>query len=130
MSAGRIDIVVFPNGGREIIGRISSEPEVPMSELLSDINQYVSTLEGITTPRKYTGYYSSSFTGISWEAYNEKNPIILVDKKDLGIPYSSEENKEANPDIPDLPYNFEQIETIPMEAASLPSTIADKYLAH
>lgn len=72
----RIDIVVFPNGNREIFGQI---PGANMSALLPKVNSFVAKLETSDKPRKFTGYYDTDdASDLDWSDYDESNPIVMV----------------------------------------------------
>ena len=119
-SNGRIDIVVFPNGGREIIGRIDSDPVVSVNDLIPVVNKQAAA-QKLTAPKKFTGIYDpANINAITWSDYNESNPIVQVDKADLGIPYDSTEEEG-------MPMPVNHIETVSVELGTLPASIAEKY---
>ncbi len=73
---GRIDIVVFPNGGREVFGQIG---EAGAESISAAIEAFLPALESSNRARKYTGYYDApDASDIEWQEYNENNPIVLV----------------------------------------------------
>lgn len=73
---GRIDIVVFPNGGREIFGRMGAASPV---SLASQVDAFVATLPSAGVPRKFTGYYDApDASDIDWSVYDPNNPIVMV----------------------------------------------------
>lgn len=57
MKKGRIDIVIFPNGGWEYIGREESDPPIPLDDLLPFVLDFVGKHQGLETPQKFTAYY-------------------------------------------------------------------------
>lgn len=57
-SSGRIDIMIFPNGGKEVIGRVASYPKVPESTYWPEVLAFVAEHQGLEKPVKYTGRYS------------------------------------------------------------------------
>lgn len=71
---GRVDIVIFANGGWEKIGQIASDPEIPFDDILPEILQFVSTKQNLPAPQKFTGYYSIKDDKISihWANYAGK----------------------------------------------------------
>lgn len=76
---GRIDIVVFPNGGREVFGQIKSEPPVSAAVLAAEVAAYAGGLPPADAPRKFTGYYDAAdASDIAWSVYDENNPIVMV----------------------------------------------------
>ena len=127
-SGGRIDIVIFPNGGREIFARTASNEEVPTKKLIDEVNDFVTSYTPPSTPKKFTCIWSYNGTElvVAWSEYDDSNPIVNVDKTDLGIPYDSEQDDSDNPDTPNI-YNMNIVETISVELASLPSEVAEKY---
>lgn len=110
----RIDIVVFPNGGREIFGRIGdTKPEF----VSAAIDAYLETLEASSKPRKFTGYYDApDASDIEWMPYDENNPIVMVEKEQEPVADEDEE--------PDYPRGtlYE-----PMELAQIPEAQKEKY---
>ena len=55
---GRINIIIFPNGGKEVIGRIASYPPTPESAYLDKVRSFVGQHQGLSKPTKYTGRYN------------------------------------------------------------------------
>lgn len=75
----RIDIVVFPNGGREIFGQVRPEQGVPQADVLAKVNEYVAGLEPAAFSRKFTGYYEDEGPlDIEWQEYDPSNPIVQI----------------------------------------------------
>lgn len=68
---GRIDIVIFTNGGREVIGRTASDPKVKESIYMPLVAEFVSNNVPVDKPAKYTGYYSvtNDECSMSWGDY-------------------------------------------------------------
>ena len=68
---GRVDIVIFANGGWEKIGQIASDPDIPFDDFLPEILQFVGTKQNLPAPEKFTGYYSAKDGDISihWANY-------------------------------------------------------------
>lgn len=85
---GRIDIVVFPNGGREIFGQVDSAGYEYVSAC---IDGFLANFEPSDKPRKFTGYYDApDASDIEWLPYDENNPIVqspeeidMVEKEDV-----------------------------------------------
>ena len=75
-SNGRVDIVIFPTGGREILGRVASYPETPETAYMPLIAQFVSEHQGLKTPQKFTGYYSvkDGVCSMQWANYAGELP--------------------------------------------------------
>lgn len=114
---GRIDIVVFPNGGREIFGQISG---ASMADLLSLINGYISSLEDANKPRKFTGYYDApDASDIEWMPYDDNNPIVQV---------PVERNSDETDVEAETPVSPEVLETVSMELAQVPMEMRDKII--
>lgn len=68
---GRVDIVIFANGGWEKIGWQQSDPEIQPDDILPDILQFVETKQNLPAPEKFTGYFSAknrSMT-VNWMPY-------------------------------------------------------------
>lgn len=78
---GRYDIVVFGNGGWECIGRINSEPEVPVQTLHDLAGQFVEGLEADGKPVKYTGIYEPGSEPLVIE-WGEWQGDIVIDEPD------------------------------------------------
>lgn len=113
---GRIDIVVFPNGGREIFGQINGAGS---SSLVSVIDEFLASLDLSDTPRKFTGYYDQEdASDIEWMPYDENNPIVFV-KMDAPMPISDGE------EIPDI--DREPI-MVSVELMQLPEEERGKYI--
>lgn len=109
----RIDIVVFPNGGREILGQV--EP-VAADILMPKVADFVAGLETSTRPRKFTAYYDAADAGdIAWQPYDEDNPIVMV-------PVESETVEPTGDSFPVA--EFYQA----MELAQVPAEQREKYL--
>lgn len=68
---GRIDIVIFANGGWEKIGFQQSDPEIQPDDVLPDVLQFVATKQNLPAPEKFTGYFSvkNRSVGMSWAPY-------------------------------------------------------------
>ena len=71
IAPGRIDIVIFPSGGREVIGRQSSYPSTPESAYLGEIQKFVSSKQRLEKPEKFTGYYTvkDDVVSMTWAPY-------------------------------------------------------------
>lgn len=91
----RVDIVVFPNGGREIFGQVRGENPVASSVILSLVNDKVQEVGAVSSPKKFTGYYEEDDNPvvIEWQDYDENNPIVQIpvengeaDAPDMGLP--------------------------------------------
>lgn len=73
---GRLDIVVFPNKGREFLGRLKSTPPVPEEVYLPEVQKFIDTLPEMKEPAKYTGIYRVENGGfqITWGPYAGEIP--------------------------------------------------------
>lgn len=58
LSTGRIDIIIFPNGGKEVIGRMPAYPPVEETLYMSEVQKFVANHQNLPKPTKYTGYYA------------------------------------------------------------------------
>lgn len=71
---GRIDIIIFPNGGKEVIGRSPSYPPAKESFYISLVNEFVASKVGtVEKPEKYSGYYTikDDVASMQWTPYVE-----------------------------------------------------------
>lgn len=57
LTPGRVDIVIFANGGWEFIGRINADPDIPENEYLPEVLDFVGKHQNLSAPEKFTGYY-------------------------------------------------------------------------
>lgn len=71
LASGRIDIIIFPSGGKEILGRQSSYPELPETAYIGEIQKFVSAKQGLKQPEKFTAYYTckDDVITLSWTPY-------------------------------------------------------------
>lgn len=71
IAPGRIDIIIFPSGGKEVLGRQPSYPPLPEIAYLNKIRDFVATKQGLEKPEKFTGFYSSKENSVSmtWTAW-------------------------------------------------------------
>jgi hypothetical protein len=76
LAPGRVDIIIFPNGGKEVIGRQPSYPLLPETAYLNKIRDFVATKQGLEKPEKFTGFYSSKENSVSmtWTAWAGEIP--------------------------------------------------------
>lgn len=76
IAPGRVDIIIFPNGGKEVIGRQPSYPPLPEIAYLNKIRDFVATKQGLEKPEKFTGFYSSKENAVSmtWTAWAGEIP--------------------------------------------------------
>ena len=68
---GRIDIIVFPSGGKEVIGRQAAYPPVEESVYMPKVQAFVDEHRGLEKPEKFTGRYTvkndvCSFQWFDW----------------------------------------------------------------
>lgn len=62
---GRVDIVIFPNGGWEYIGRIEPEPLMPPDDILPQVLEFVAQHQNLPLPQKFTAYYGQKGRSIN-----------------------------------------------------------------
>lgn len=76
---GRVDIVVFANGGWEKIGHMESDPAIPPDDVLPSIIEFVATKQNLAAPEKFTGYYSvkNDKILIHWANYAGEIPVEM-----------------------------------------------------
>ena len=76
IAPGRIDIVIFPSGGKEVIGRQSSYPSTPESAYLGEVQKFASSKHGLEKPEKFTGYYTvkDDVVSMTWTPYAGEIP--------------------------------------------------------
>ena len=109
---GRIDVGVFPNGGREVFGQVTSEPPVPPLALATEVSKHFDEMN-VDKPCKFTGYYDApDASDIEWAPYDENNPIVMV------------ERTESPNELDDALSYYE-----PVELAQLPAEQREKYLS-
>ena len=81
LAPGRIDLIIFANGGKEFIGRQDSYPVTPESAYISEVQKFVATKQGLEKPEKFTGFYTvkDDIVTMTWTPYAgeipEKNEI-------------------------------------------------------
>lgn len=85
-SAGRIDIIIFPNGGKEVIGRQAAYPSVPESAYLPEIQRFVAAHQGLSEPTKYTGRYSVKDGELSMVWMDWAGEIVREEEQDMDLP--------------------------------------------
>ena len=71
---GRIDIVIFPNGGREVIGRSPAYPPVKEAIYIGLVNEFVTNKIGtLENPENWSGYYTvkDDVVSMRWTPYIE-----------------------------------------------------------
>lgn len=103
---GRLDVVIFPNGGREFLGRQPSYPETAESLYLPEVEKFVALHQGLETPEKYTGYYTvkGDVLTINWGEYAgeivvEQQEIVMPDMTKYGIYDNIGEMQEPEPEL-------------------------------
>jgi hypothetical protein len=82
LAPGRIDLIIFPSGGKEVLGRQPSYPELPEEAYLSEVQKFVATKQGLEKPEKYTGYYTCKDNAVSmtWTSY--AGPILAEESNE------------------------------------------------
>lgn len=81
LTQGRIDIVIFPNGGWERLGYVPANPEIPEEVWYNNILEFVANNQNLPKPQKFTGYYGMSKTRsnaveMSWGEYQGDMPDL------------------------------------------------------
>lgn len=73
---GRIDVMIYPNGGREVMGRIESNPELPEQVYMPQVEVFVSQNQGLPKSKMFTGIYSmkDDVLTINWSDWLGKIP--------------------------------------------------------
>lgn len=76
LAPGRIDIVIFTSGGKEVIGLLPAYPPIPEIAYLSEVQKFVSTKQGLEHPEKFTGFYTCKDDQITmtWTSYAGEIP--------------------------------------------------------
>lgn len=54
---GRLDIVIFTNGGWEFIGKIPADPEIPEDVYMPEVRNFVAANQELPEPKKFTSFY-------------------------------------------------------------------------
>lgn len=83
---GRLDIVIFENGGREFIGKTPSNPEIPESAYLPKVESFVAQNQNLPEPKKFTGMYrmKNDILEITWGDWMGE-----LSKPDLSVDYAN-----------------------------------------
>ena len=81
---GRIDIIIFTNGGKEVLGRIASEPKLAESDYLPTVKEFVANNVPTDVPVKYTGYYSVTDGELSFEWGEYAGEIVREETTEEG----------------------------------------------
>ena len=76
LSAGRIDIIIFPNGGKEIIGRMPAYPPVPEMLYMPEVRKFVADHQSLPKPTRFTGYYTVKDGALSMTWSNYAGEIV------------------------------------------------------
>lgn len=76
LSAGRIDIIIFPNGGKEVIGRMPAYPPVPETLYMSEVRKFVADHQSLPKPTRFTGYYTVKDGALSMTWSNYSGEIV------------------------------------------------------
>ena len=71
LAPGRIDVIVFPSGGKEVLGRQPSYPALPEAAYLPEVRAFVAAKQGLDKPEKATGYYTckGGVVSMTWTPY-------------------------------------------------------------
>lgn len=99
LTQGRVDIVIFPNGGWEFIGSIPANPEIPEEVYLPEVQKFVGQNQELPTPTKFTGYYgiAGDIFKMSWGEWKGAIPREEVETVKLTPEQVTEINEaEAN----------------------------------
>lgn len=73
---GRLDIIIFPNGGKEYLGKLPSSPEVDEQLYLPAVAEFVAQNQDLEEPTKFTGMYrvKDDRLEITWGPYAGEIP--------------------------------------------------------
>lgn len=100
---GRFDIVIFPNGGWECIGKMPSTPETPEDMYWQKVLDFVGQHQGLEAPQKYTGFYSvkGETLKMSWAPYagempREEVPLYRTIPNPIDSPMEEPEDADNN----------------------------------
>lgn len=85
LTEGRVDIVIFPNGGWEFIGSVSANPEIPEEVYLPEVQKFVAQNQDLPAPTKFTGYYGvkADTLKMSWGVWQGEIPREEVETMEL-----------------------------------------------
>ncbi len=75
---GRIDIIIFPSGGKEVIGRQAAYPPVEECVYMPEVQSFVNEHQGLEKPKRYTGRYSvkNDVCSFQWTDYMPLNTAM------------------------------------------------------
>lgn len=114
---GRIDIVIFPDGGAEIFGQISAAPIRTLAYMLADFMEQALPVD---KSAKFAGYYEQDdASDMEWQAYIENNPIVHVP---VETPMLINDREDELP-----PMFWDEPKMMPVEFLSLPEEMRGKY---
>lgn len=70
---GRIDIIIFPSGGKEVTGRQASYPPTEESVYMPEVQSFVEAHQGLKAPAKFTGRYTvkNDICNFQWSEWTE-----------------------------------------------------------
>lgn len=73
---GRLDIVIFPNGGKEFLAKLPSSPEIDEQLYLPAVSNFVGQNQNLEEPTKFTGMYRvrNDRLEITWGPYAGEIP--------------------------------------------------------
>lgn len=73
---GRLDIVIFENGGKEFLAKLPSSPEIDEQLYLPLVTQFVAQNQDLKEPTKFTGTYrmKDDELEITWGPYAGEIP--------------------------------------------------------
>ena len=85
LAPGRVDILIFPNGGKEVIGRQPSYPALSEAAYLPEVQTFVASKQGLEKPEKATGYYTckGDVVSMTWTPY--AGPISKEEQEALEL---------------------------------------------
>lgn len=98
---GRIDIVIFANGGREVIGREDAEPPVSDADLLPEVAKFVAEHQDLPAPEKFTAIYrvENGKLKLFWGEYKGLLPYQLEEQDDVAMVMSMAYMRQNSLDI-------------------------------
>lgn len=93
---GRLDIIIFPNGGKEYLGKLPSTPEIDEQLYLPAVSQFVAQNQNLEEPTKFTGMYrvKDDRLEITWGPYAGE------------IPHYGEQELEISPEAEEAMRNM------------------------
>lgn len=78
---GRLDIVIFPNGGKEYLAKLPSSPAVDEQMYLDEVARFVAA-QNLEEPTKFTGTYRvvNDKLQMTWGPYAGEPPKVASEE--------------------------------------------------